>query len=409
MEPLEKSVPQKRKASEIDADNRDQSTIESFKNIYTFYKKQCGNFQLSTDETNKLTMEEYTFSKHLLDFFENFNTIQKTTSQDQQIEPLEDPQYARYTINPISKDHLILYELYEKQAGCYWTKDEITYDRDKDDFNSLDENEKHFIKYILAFFAGSDGIVNFNISSKLLKRITNVEARLNYGFQFNMENTHGIVYSKLLENIVKDGKEYEYLLKAIETIPTIKKMADWALKWTNGDYPLGQLIIGYAIVEGIFFSGAFAAIYWLKKGKKELFMRGLVKANEFIARDEGMHTNFAVLLYKYIVNRVSEKTVHEMVSEGVLINQEFLCDSISCKMIGMDKNAMSRYIEYVADRLLTYLGYKKIYNVTNPFEFMETIGLNNRTNFFENRPTDYQKAHTTSNNADWQFSIADEF
>ena len=325
------------------------------------------------------------------------------------IEPLEDPALSRYTINPISQEYKILYDLYKKQKGCYWVEEEITYDKDKEDFDSLGKDEQHFIKYILAFFAGSDGIVNFNISSQLLGKITNVEARLNYGFQFDMENTHGIVYSKLLENIVKDNKEYNYLLKAIENIPSIKKMADWALKWTNGNFPLGQIIIGYAIVEGIFFSGAFAAIYWLKKGKRELFMRGLVMANEFIARDEGLHTNFAVLLYSYIVNKLSENTVHQMIREGVEINQEFLCESINCKMIGINQESMAQYIEYVADRLVGYLGYKKIYNATNPFPFMETIGLGNRVNFFERRPTDYQKAQTSSNNGNWTFKIDDDF
>ena len=385
----------KRKHSDIEED-LDGKRIKTYSNelnefysLYIKYKKLDDNI-----ERKKF------FTKKLEDLLYDCDKI---------YEPLEDPDLSRFTINQISNEHDILYRLYKKQKECYWVEEEITYDRDKDDFNSLSDDEKHFIKQILAFFAGSDGLVNFNISNQLLKRITNVEARLNYGFQFDMENTHGIVYSKLLENIVKDKKEYDYLLKAIENISTIKKMSNWALKWTNGNYSLGQIIVGYAIVEGLFFSGAFASIYWLKKGKNELFMRGLVKANEFIARDEGMHTNFAVLLYKFIVNRLSNETINEMFNEAVEINKEFICDSISCKMIGMDIKSMSQYIEYVADRLLTYLGYKKIYNSTNPFPFMETIGLNNRNNFFESRTTDYPKAHTTSNNADWKFKIDDNF
>jgi len=324
-------------------------------------------------------------------------------------EPLESEENFRLTINPINPKYKILWDLYKKQKACYWVEEEIPYDKDRDDFETLNKEEQHFIKHILAFFAGSDGIVNFNLRERFLSDIKVVEAQACYGFQLDMETTHGIVYSKLLENIVKDNKEYTYLLNAIQNIPTIKKMADWALKWTNGDYPLGQRIIGYAIVEGIFFSGSFASIFWLKKGKKELFMPGLVKANEFIARDEGMHTNFACLLYGFIQNRVSEDDVNSMIKESVLINQEFLCEAISCKMIGMDQDSMSKYIEYVADRLLIYLNYKKIFNVENPFPFMETIGLNTRTNYFENRSTDYQKSHTPTNNANWNWKQDDDF
>ena len=325
------------------------------------------------------------------------------------IEELESDENFRLTINPINPKYKILWDLYKKQKACYWVEEEIPYDKDKDDFETLNNDEKHFIKYILAFFAASDGIVNFNLRERFLREIKVVEAQLCYGFQLDMENTHGIVYSKLLENIVDDKTEYTYLLNAIQNIPSIKKMSDWALKWTNGNFPLGQRIIGYAIVEGIFFSGAFASIFWLKKGKQELFMPGLVKANEFIARDEGMHTNFACLLYRFISNRIDEQDVYNMIKESVEINQEFICEAISCKMIGMDQQSMATYIKYVADRLLMYLNYKKIFNVENPFPFMETIGLSIRNNMFENRTTDYQKSHTVNNNANWEFKKDDDF
>ena len=239
----------KRKHSDIEED-LDGKRIKTYSNelnefysLYIKYKKLDDNI-----ERKKF------FTKKLEDLLYDCDKI---------YEPLEDPDLSRFTINPISNEHDILYRLYKKQKECYWVEEEITYDRDKDDFNSL-------------------------------------------------------------ENIVKDKKEYDYLLKAIENISTIKKMSNWALKWTNGNYSLGQIIVGYAIVEGLFFSGAFASIYWLKKGKNELFMRGLVKANEFIARDEGMHTNFAVLLYKFIVNRLSNETINEMFNEAVEINKEFI-------------------------------------------------------------------------------------
>jgi ribonucleotide reductase beta subunit family protein with ferritin-like domain len=275
----------------------------------------------------------------------------------------------------------------------------------------LTKDEQYFIEMILAFFAASDGIVNFNLSQRFLQEIMVVESRTAYCFQMMMENIHSEVYSDMLLNIVKNPERRKYLFDAIKTVPAIKSMADWALKWISSKESIGHRIIAFAIVEGIFFSGAFAAIFWLKKtrGKGTLFMEGLIKSNRFISRDEMIHTYFAIAQYTFVSNRVPENDVFEMVKEAVKISEEFNENAIKVKLIGIDMNSMTEYIKVVADRLLVMLGYNKLFKAINPFDFMESIGLLSKDNFFETRPDSYQKTHNENNTASWEFEIAESF
>lgn len=329
------------------------------------------------------------------------------------IEPVLDEANFRFTIKPINPKYEILWKLYQKQAESFWKAQEIDFSKDYDDYIKLDKDERHFIKMVLAFFAASDGIVNFNLRERFLKEIKITEAQVAYGFQLMMENIHGEVYSDMLINIIKDSSKRDKLFNAIKTIEPVKKMADWALKWitsNNERDTIGHRIIAFAIIEGVFFSGAFAAIFWLKKtrGNGKLFMEGLIKSNKFIARDEGLHTNFACALYSFIVNKVSKEEVTNMFNDAVNISYEFCKDAIKVSMIGMNLDMMFDYIKYVSDRLLVSLNYDKLYNTVNPFDFMETIGLDSKDNFFESRPDAYQTAHN-DNTANWTFEITDDF
>lgn len=330
-------------------------------------------------------------------------------------EPLLNSENFRFTIKPIKQEYKILWDIYKKQQECYWTAEEIDFSKDYHHFVNLNKDEQHFIKMILAFFAASDGIVNFNLRERFVKEIMITEAQIAYGFQMMMENIHGEVYSDMLINIVKNDKERDHLFNAIKEIPSIKSMADWAFKWIESSKSIGHRVIAFAIVEGVFFSGAFASIFWLKaqrgnvSGNKELFMPGLVKSNKFIARDEGMHVNFACVLYTFVKNKVSASDVNSMMSEAVDISKDFMNNALQCKLIGMNADQMNQYIEYVADRLMCSLGYDKIYNSTNPFHFMETIGIFGKDNFFEVRPDSYQKAHNEENRGDWEFTILDGY
>jgi len=330
---------------------------------------------------------------------------------DQTLEPLLNNENFRFTIKPINKKYEIFWQLYKKQQECYWTAEEIDFSKDYDDFLIATSDEQHFIKMVLAFFAASDGIVNFNLRERFMREIQPTECQVCYSYQMMMENIHGEVYSDMLINIVRDPTERDFLFNAITNVPSVKKMSDWALKWIQSDLSLAHRIIAFAIVEGVFFSGAFAAIFWLKKqrGGGKLFMEGLVKSNRFISRDEGIHVNYACALYGCIINKVSKSEVNEIFAEANVISKEFVDDAIKCKMIGMDMVSMYQYINYVSDRLLISLGYEKIYNVANPFEFMETIGLMAKDNFFENRPDAYQKSHNEANKDNWEFKIEDDF
>ena len=294
-----------------------------------------------------------------------------------------------YTLFPLKYSGL--FELYKKQLASFWTVEEVDLSKDMNDWDKLSDNEKHFIKNILAFFAGSDGIVLENLGVRFMQEVKIPEATCFYGFQLAMENIHSEMYSLLIDTYIKDTEEKNYLFNAINNIPCVGKKAKWAIKWINdNDSDFAKRVVAFACVEGIFFSGSFCAIFWLKKRG---LMPGLTSSNELISRDEGQHTDFAVAIYDLIENKLTYDTIKSIVMEAVEIEKEFINESIPCKLIGMNSNLMSEYIEFVADRLVLQLGYNKIYNSKNPFDFMEMISLEGKTNFFEKRVMDYSKAN----------------
>ena len=311
----------------------------------------------------------------------------------------------RFVMFPIKYPDI--WDLYKKHVGSFWVVEEVKLDKDMKDWLNLTDNERYFIKNILAFFAASDGIVNENLALRFMGDVQIPEARAFYGFQIAMENIHSEMYSLLIDTYIKDPKEKNYLFNAVENIPSIKKKAEWALNWIkNGLDAYPTRLIAFACVEGIFFSGSFCSIFWLKKRG---LMPGLTVSNEFISRDEGLHVDIAVLLYSYIKNKISQEIVHKIVTEAVILEKEFIIDSIPCAMIGMNSNLMSQYIEFVADRLLTQLRYDKLYNTANPFHFMELISMEGKTNFFEERVTSYSKAGIGRNKEDMKFSLDSDF
>ena len=317
-------------------------------------------------------------------------------------EPILQEQNNRFTLFPI-KFHDI-WEAYKNQQKAIWTADEIDYLADLNDWDTLKSDEKTFIENILAFFAGSDGIVLENLVTKFCKEIQIPEIRSAYTFQAYMENVHSEVYSLLIDTYIKDNKRKDECFNAIENIPAIKKKAEWALKWINDDKSFAERLVAFSVVEGVFFSGSFCAIFWLKsKGK---MVKSLGKSNELIARDEGMHTDFAVLLYSKLINKLDKEVIYDIIKEAVNIEKEFICDSLKCKLIGMNSELMSEYIEFVADRLLTQLGYDKYYNTNNPFGFMNSMNLDGKTNFFEQRVTEYRIEQDASMK---DFVIDDDF
>lgn len=326
-------------------------------------------------------------------------------------EPLLNKNNFRYTIKPYDKQYEILWQLYKKQESAFWTAEEIDFSKDYDDYLTLSPDEQHFVDMVLAFFASSDGIVNLNLRERFLQELQIVEAQGAYGFQLAMEFIHGEIYSDMLINIVKDEKKKEELFGAITNVPSIKKISDWALKWVSSEDSFAQRLIAFAIVEAVFFSGAFAAIFWLKhtRGTNKLFMEGLIKSNKFISRDESLHAMFACALYSFVQNKPSLQVVHDMFKEAVEISNEFTKDAIQVKLLGISNSSMDEYIKYVSDRLLVMLGYEKMFNASNPFDFMETIGFISKDNFFETRPDAYQKAHNEENKEKWKFTIVDEF
>jgi len=299
-----------------------------------------------------------------------------------------------FTVYPIQNQRL--WSLYKKQQSSFWRAEEVDLSGDMRDWEKLNENEQYFIKNILAFFAGSDGIVNWNISDRFKEDIKQLEGLYKetsylYNYQAMIEDVHNEMYSLMLDTYIKSSDEKEHLFNAIETIPCVKKKAEWAMKWIlDENSSFSQRLVAFAIVEGIFFSGSFCAIYWLKKRG---LMTGLTSANEFIARDEGMHTETACVLYSLLEDKVSEKTIHQMITDALTIEKEFITESIPCDLIGMNSPTMCQYIEFVADNLLVNLGCSKIHNVEFPstFSFMDAISIQGNTNFFEKRPTEYQK------------------
>jgi ribonucleoside-diphosphate reductase subunit M2 len=300
----------------------------------------------------------------------------------------------RYVLFPIK--HTLIWEHYKKQVTAFWTTEEVDLSADSKGFEKLTPDEKHFIKMVLAFFAASDGIVLENLAVRFMQDIQIAEGRCAYGFQIAMENIHSEMYSLLIETLIKDKKEQSKLFRAIENFPAIKQKADWARRWIASDQPFGQRLVAFAVVEGIFFSGSFCAIFWLKKRK--ISMPGLFMSNEFISRDEGMHTDQAVIFYNMIApeNRVTTETIHQIFMEAVEIEDNFITELLPVKLIGMNCDSMSQYIRYVADRLLKQLNYPTLFNCANPFEWMLNISLSGKTNFFEKRVSDYSNPHTLS-------------
>ena len=302
------------------------------------------------------------------------------------MDPILHPNPSRFVLFPIKYSKI--WELYKKAEASFWTAEEIDLSDDLAHWANLNDNERHFISYVLAFFAASDGIVNENLAVNFMREVQIPEARCFYGFQIMMENIHAETYSLLLQTYVKEPQRRDYLFNAIETIPSVKKKAEWALTWIeNGTF--AERLVAFMAVEGIFFSGSFCSIFWLKKRG---LLPGLSFSNELISRDEGMHCEMACLLYAMLEEKLSEARVHEIVRNAVEIEQEFITESLPVALIGMNATLMKQYIEFVADRWVGELGYKKIYNATNPFDFMELISLTGKTNFFEKRVGDYQKA-----------------
>lgn len=323
------------------------------------------------------------------DFFEFQEFIEEA-------EPMLLPTLSRFTVFPIKHENL--WAMYKKAQMSNWTAEEIDFSKDMDDWDGLSDNEKHFIKYILAFFAGSDGIVFENINNNFADEIQLTEARSFYAYQCHNEMVHGETYSKLIDKYIKSSAEKNQLFEAIKTIPCIERKAKWAMKWFSKERPFAERLLAFACVEGIFFSGSFCAIFWLKKRG---LLPGLCFSNELISRDEGMHQEFAVEVFNMLKNKPSASVIEEIIRDAVSIEKEFITDALPCSLIGMNSDKMIEYIEYVADRLAKQVGHDKIWNTKNPFDFMENISLDGKTNFFEKRVGDYGKMDEDSTNIEF--------
>ncbi|MCD8529229.1 MAG: ribonucleoside-diphosphate reductase small subunit [Chitinophagales bacterium] len=321
-----------------------------------------------------------------------------------QNEPILIDKKDRFVLFPIQYDKI--WEMYKHAEASFWTAEEIDLAPDLYDWEKLTDDERHFISHVLAFFAASDGIVNENLVVNFMQDVTIPEARCFYGFQVAIENIHAETYSLLIDTYIKDPKEKTRMFNAIETIPCVRKKADWALKWIENAPSFAHRLIAFAAVEGIFFSGSFCSIFWLKKRG---LMPGLSFSNELISRDEGMHCDFACLIYSMLQNKLSKEEVNSIIMEAVEFEKEFVSDALPVSLIGMNADMMCDYIEFVADRLLVSLGYDKVYNANNPFPFMEMISLQGKTNFFEKKVAEYQKAGVAANDNDKTFSIDEDF
>ncbi len=310
----------------------------------------------------------------------------------------------RFVILPIN--YPAIWEMYKKHEASFWTAEEIDLSDDQKHWDNLSDGERHFVSHVLAFFAASDGIVNENLAVNFMSEVQVPEARCFYGFQIMMENIHSETYALLIDSYIKNPTEKDRLFHAIDTVPCVKRKAEWALKWiNNGNF--AQRLVAFAAVEGIFFSGSFCSIFWLKKRG---LMPGLTFSNELISRDEGLHCEFACLLYSMLYNKLSKEEVTEIIADAVTIEKEFVTDALPVRLIGMNADMMAQYIEFVADRWLVELGYDKLYYATNPFDFMEMISLQGKTNFFEKRVGDYQKSGVLNVEAKSQaFSMDEDF
>jgi len=323
----------------------------------------------------------------------------------EELEPILKENNTRFVLFPI--EHHDIWEAYKTQQAMIWTAEEIDFQQDIHDWeNKLTDDERYFIKHVLAFFAASDGIVNENLAENFVSEVQYTEAKFFYGFQIAMENVHSETYSLMIDTYIKDDKEKDYLFNAIDTFPPVRKKADWALEWIdNGSF--AERLIAFAAVEGIFFSGSFCSIFWMKKRG---LMPGLTFSNELISRDEGLHMEFAVLLYNnHLINKLPKEKVQHIITTAVEIEKEFVTESLPVRLIGMNADLMSQYIEFVADRLLMELGNDKVYNASNPFDFMDMINLQGKTNFFEKRVGEYQKAGVKSGTDDQKFSLDADF
>lgn len=311
----------------------------------------------------------------------------------------------RFVLYPIK--YKSIFDMYTIAKSSYWVPEEVDLSKDIIDWNTkLTQNEKYFMEHILAFFAASDGIVDENLVTRFYSEVKIPEARAFYTFQMAIESVHSEQYSLLIDTLIKDTEKRNKLFNAINTIPCIKQKAEWAQKWIEDkNSSFAKRLVAFAIVEGVFFSGAFASIYWLKERN---LLAGTCASNELISRDEALHTEFAILLYSLLNNKLEENEIHEIFKEAVNIEIEFITESIPCNLLGLNSNLMSDYIRFVADRLIVQLGYTKIYNVKNPLDFMDRIGLTNKTSFFEHRSTDYAKANVGSNNKH-EFSMDEDF
>ena len=315
-------------------------------------------------------------------------------------EPLLTPNDNRFVMFPIQDQSI--WEMYKKQVDCFWRAEEIDLSKDNNHWESLNADERSFLSMILAFFAASDGIVLENLAQRFMGEVQLAEARAFYGFQIAMENIHSQTYSLLIDSYIKDPQEKDKLFNAITHYPCIKKKADWAQKWIHDNRStFATRLVAFACVEGIFFSGAFCSIYWMKKRG---LMPGLTFSNELISRDEALHTEFAVLLYSKLVKKMGKARIHEIIKEAVDIETEFICEALPCRLIGMNSQLMTQYIQFVADRLSVQLGYDKIYNVANPFDWMELISLEGKTNFFEKKVGDYALANKTKSEDVFEFT-----
>lgn len=321
------------------------------------------------------------------------------------LDPILEPNNNRFVLFPIQHDDI--WGFYKKAEASFWTAEEIDLAPDLIDWeNKLNDDEKHFIKHVLAFFAASDGIVNENLAENFLSEVQYTEAKFFYGFQIAIENIHSETYSLLIDTYIKDTAEKNHLFNAIDTLDCVKKKADWALRWIDkGSF--AERLVAFAAVEGIFFSGSFCSIFWLKKRG---LMPGLAFSNELISRDEGLHCDFACLLYNnHVQNKLSKEAIRTIILDAVEIEKEFVTDALPVKLIGMNSDLMQRYIEFVADRLLQELGNEKEFNVSNPFDFMEMISIQGKTNFFEKRVAEYQKAGVLDGKNNQNFSLDEDF
>lgn len=323
-------------------------------------------------------------------------------SNDEQEILLKDNK-KRFVLFPIVYNDM--YELYKKAESAFWTANEIDLSKDLNDWEKLNDNEKKFIENIIGFFAGSDGIIMENLAGRFMNEIQVPEARAFYSYQIFNESVHSETYSLLINTYIKDINKKNMIFNSIENIPSVAKKALWAYKWIeNKDVSFATRLIAFSIVEGVFFSGSFCAIYWIKKRG---LLPGLTFSNELISKDEGMHCEFACLLYSKIINKLSKELVYQIFEEAIEIEKEFITESIPCNLIGMNANLMKQYIEFVADRLLIQLGYDKHWNSENPFSFMELISLRGKTNFFENRNSEYQRANIACDKTDFEITLDD--